>query len=45
MQFIYAFDDAIAAFHQVLNGYTVHDLLHPTAETHPQILEMIPNRD
>jgi len=40
-----AFDDAIAAFHQVLNSYTVHDLLHPTANTHPQILEMIPNRD
>lgn len=40
-----AFDDAIAAFHQVLNSYTIHDLLHPTADTHPQILEMIPNRD
>lgn len=40
-----AFDDAIAAFHQVLNSYTINDLLHPTSSTHRQILEMIPSRD
>ncbi|WP_214848042.1 Rrf2 family transcriptional regulator [Exiguobacterium sp. s193] len=40
-----AFDDAIGAFHQVLNSYTIQDLLQPSNELHPQILEMIPTRD
>lgn len=40
-----AFDNAIDAFHQVLNSYTVEDLLQPTNELYPQILEMIPTRD
>ena len=39
-----AFDEAIEAFHQVLNSYTIQDLLHPANELHPQILEMIPTR-